>query len=74
MDIAGEHQVVVGHEIEGVGVDDGEDAGGEFVDAFGSQITVERQLRRGEFIDAAVDALAERGFRRLPEKQCLVPV
>ena len=42
VNVSGKHQVVVGHEIESVGVDKGEHAGGKFIDAFGSQVTIKR--------------------------------
>ena len=74
VDVTGQHKVVVGHEVESVGVDNGEHAGGELVDAIRTEVPVKRHLRRGELLDAAVDALAEGRLRRLSEKQRLVPV
>ena len=74
VDVAGQDQVVIGHEIEGICVHQGEHSGGELVDTFRGQVTVEGKLGRGEFVDASVDALAEGCFGRLPEKQRLLPV
>ena len=61
VNVAGERQVVLRHEIEGVGVDDGKDLGGQLVDAVRREVGVERQRRVGEFPDALIDAEPE-GF------------
>ncbi len=73
LDVASEHQVVLAHEIERVGVDQGESARGELVDPLGGEVAVEGQLGGGEVLDAAGDALAEGGAGRLAKAQGLLP-
>ena len=43
MNIPGKRQVVLGHEVEGIGVDDGEYLCGKFIDAIRLEVGIERQ-------------------------------
>ena len=42
VDVTGEREVVLRHEVEGIGVDDGEHLGGQLVDAFEFEVGVEQ--------------------------------
>ena len=57
--VAGQLEVEARHEVQGRGVDDGEDVRGHLVDAAGVEVLVERQLRRHELLDAVADAALE---------------
>jgi len=72
VDIPGENEVVVHHEIEGVGVHQGEDARRELVYPVRREVAVEGHLRCGEFADAVVHALPERRFGVLAESEGVV--
>ena len=74
MDVTGEREVVLRHEVEGTGVDDGEDLGGQLIDAFGFQVGIERQRRVGELSDSLLDAELEGVLGRLAINQGLLPL
>ena len=73
MNVTGECEVVLRHEVEGIGVDDGEHLGGQLVDAFGFEVGVERQRRVGEFSDSLLDTEREGVLGRLAKDQGLLP-
>ena len=74
VDVTGECEVVLRHEVEGIGVDDGEHLGGQLVDALGLQVGVERQRGVGELSDALLDAVLEGVLGRLAKDQGLLPL
>ena len=74
VNVTGEREVVLRHEVEGIGVDDGEHLGGQLVDAFGLQIGVERQRRVGELSDSLLDTELEGVLGRLAKDQGLLPL
>ncbi len=43
MNITGKREIVLRHEVEGIGVDDGEHFGGQFIDPLRLEIGIERQ-------------------------------
>ena len=74
VDVTGEREVVLRHEVEGIGVDDGEHLGGQLVDAFGFEVGVERQRSVGELSDSLLDAELEGVLGRLAKDQGLLPL
>jgi hypothetical protein len=69
VDVTGESEVVLRHEVEGIGVDDGEHLGGQLIDAFGLEVGVERQRRVGELSDSLLDAELDGVLGRLAKDQ-----
>ena len=72
VDVTGESEVVLRHEVEGIGVDDGEHLGGQLIDAFGLEVGVERQRGVGELSDSLLDAELEGVLGRLAKDQGLL--
>lgn len=59
MVVTGQHQVVVGHEVQGVSDHQDEHAGGELVDFLRGKVPVEGHPGQGDLVDAATDAETE---------------